>query len=423
MILFFIRRFNDIDHTVPIVYRLAKDGYKDMAVLALNPDFDLTDDFRLNFLKDECDITVMHVYKFFAPTFIHRFAATFICNTGDACYSIIKQLNNALRFILKGRYTSFFLYRIIFKHLFGDTWSETMLRKKDVRLIVFDWQRLGRFVTLPLTKAAKQLNIPKLAVPHGISMYTNEKWTNVSSSNNQSLDFEDRWKDFDKIIVQFEHYKQTVVNAGVPLEKLTVLGSTRFCREWEDVYQKLVPESNNYHNSSNKNKIKLVFMDHSAQFRTTVDNVVYAVEKLVELDYVELVIKPSTGSRASLSSMKLYDIAKVDFNTPSVNLIKWADVVMGTNSSILLEPLLMGKTFIYPKYFHENNMLWNEMGASWTVHSYAEMEKALQKIAAQPDYRPYTNDNVDKFITTVVYGGIRDRDVLGDHANYILSLI
>lgn len=423
MILFFIRRFNDIDHTIPIVYRLAKDGYRDMAVLALNPDFDLADDFRLNFLKNECGVTVDHVYKYFTPSFLHRFLARFICNSGDKSSSVIKKLNKAFRAVLKDRYTSFFLNKIIFGRLFGEKWAERMLLVKGARLIVFDWQRLGKFITLSLSGAAKKLNVPSLAVPHGISLYTNEDWTVSASSNDTLLDFGDRWKDFDTILVQFERYRQTVTKAGVPAEKLHVLGSTRFCREWEEIYQKLIPESGNYSNNSRPGRVKVVFMDHAARYRTTVNKVVDTVEQLVKLDYVDLVIKPSTSSRSALTSMRLYDIAKVDFDTSSVELIKWADVVIGTTSSILIEPLLMKKIFIYPKYFHENHMLWDEMGACWTVNNYEEMEGALQKIAKQPGYRPYTDNNVDRFITEIVYGGVPERDVLGDYGKYILSLI
>ncbi len=423
MILFFIRRFNDIDHTVPIVYRLAKDGFKDMAVLALNPDFDLSEDFRINFLKDKCAVTVEHVHKFFMPSLIHRFLGRFICNSGGQHFSITGKLNKVFRAVLKDRYTSLFLNSLIFKRFFGDRWAERMFLAKGTRLVVFDWQKFGKLGTLSLSRAAKKLSIPILAVPHGISLYTNKDWIASTSSGDTLLNFGGRWKDFDKIIVQFEHYKRTVVSAGVPLEKLLVLGSTRFCREWEKVYEKLIPCTDIYSNKGSQGKVKIVFMDHAARYRTTVDKVIDTVEKLVRLEYVDLVIKPSTSSRSALTSMMLYDIAKVDFNTSSVELIKWADVVMGTTSSILIEPLLMGKIFIYPKYFHDNNMLWDEMRACWKVANYNELEEALSKVAKNTGHKPYSDADVNSFITEVVYGGVSDRDVLGDYKDYILSLV
>ena len=79
MILFFVRRFNDIDHTVPVVYRMAKDGYKDIVVLAANPRYDIKNDFRLNFLKDKYAIEVDYVYRYFMPTLVHKLTSWVIC--------------------------------------------------------------------------------------------------------------------------------------------------------------------------------------------------------------------------------------------------------------------------------------------------------------------------------------------------------
>jgi hypothetical protein len=43
------------------------------------------------------------------------------------------------------------------------------------------------------------------------------------------------------------------------------------------------------------------------------------------------------------------------------------------------------------------------------------------KVQAEPDYRPYSQEDVDKFIEYVVYGGKKDRDVLGEYKDFILS--
>ena len=79
------------------------------------------------------------------------------------------------------------------------------------------------------------------------------------------------------------------------------------------------------------------------------------------------------------------------------------------------------KTFIYPKYFHENEMLWEKMNACWTVNNYQELEEAIYKIKSDHNYRAYSQEDVDKFIEYVVYNGNRDRDVLGDYKDFIVS--
>jgi len=148
-------------------------------------------------------------------------------------------------------------------------------------------------------------------------------------------------------------------------------------------------------------------------------------------DSVKIGVKPTTGSIGkylknkidNISSIKKIEHVRLAPDIHSLSLIKWADVVMCTTSSICVEVLLNGKIFLYPKYLHENTMLFEEMGACWTINSYAELENALQKIAQYPNFRPYQDRDVDAFITEVVYGGLKSRDVLGDYKNAILASV
>ena len=52
MYLFFTRHFNDIDHITPIAWRLKKDNYP-VAIYCMNPRYDIPNDYRLQFLKNE----------------------------------------------------------------------------------------------------------------------------------------------------------------------------------------------------------------------------------------------------------------------------------------------------------------------------------------------------------------------------------
>ena len=61
------------------------------------------------------------------------------------------------------------------------------------------------------------------------------------------------------------------------------------------------------------------------------------------------------------------------------------------------------------------------MNACWTVNNYKELEDALQKINLDSSYKPYSHADVDKFIEYIVYGGKKDRDVLGEYKDFILS--
>ncbi len=52
MYLFFIREFNDIDHITPIVWKMRQDNFP-LAVLCLNPEYDLHEVARLIIAREE----------------------------------------------------------------------------------------------------------------------------------------------------------------------------------------------------------------------------------------------------------------------------------------------------------------------------------------------------------------------------------
>ena len=166
-------------------------------------------------------------------------------------------------------------------------------------------------------------------------------------------------------------------------------------------------------------------MDHSSLFRIKKTVVEASVKQIANLDFVDLIIKPSTSAqeekKGGISSDRLSQFSPVCYETSSTELCEWADVVMGTTSSILLEPLLMKKIFIYPKHFCENQHLYEEMNACWVVNSDRELINALQKINIDRGYKPYSQENVDSFIKCVVYSGKRNRDVLGEYKDFIVS--
>src|SRR3989338_712860 len=80
MIVFVIRRLNDIDHATPIIYRLAKEGRRRLLVLCMNPFYDISNDFRLRFLKNGLNISIDYLYTYFCPSVFHKIAGVLICN-------------------------------------------------------------------------------------------------------------------------------------------------------------------------------------------------------------------------------------------------------------------------------------------------------------------------------------------------------
>ena len=64
MYLFCVRHFNDVDHITPVVWRMKHENYP-VAVYCINPRYDIENDYRLKFLKEQ-GITVESIYDAFA---------------------------------------------------------------------------------------------------------------------------------------------------------------------------------------------------------------------------------------------------------------------------------------------------------------------------------------------------------------------
>ncbi len=135
---------------------------------------------------------------------------------------------------------------------------------------------------------------------------------------------------------------------------------------------------------------------------------------------IEVMIKPHTrtGTNSRLfANLKLPDASNI--LTPE--LCEWAEVVLVIGSSVITEALMQKKPVLYLKYLHANTMLFEECGACWTIHNEAELEYALQSLRKKEMDVPYGDVNVNRFLSEVVYGGRKKRDVLGDYVQFITN--
>jgi hypothetical protein len=103
----------------------------------------------------------------------------------------------------------------------------------------------------------------------------------------------------------------------------------------------------------------------------------------------------------------------------SVELSEWADVVLAIGSSIIIEPLKQGKPVLYLKYLHENTTQYEELGACWTIYDEAKLKDALLSLRDNKKKVTYSKENVNRFLSEIIYGGPDERDVLGDYEVFI----
>jgi hypothetical protein len=422
MYLFFIREFNDIDHMTPIVWKMRRDNYP-VAVYCLNPEYDLQNDYRLLFLK-QLGIKVSFVCDEFGQALglWHRI----IRLIGRTCFAIVNKINHHSRSSFSDAFAALRrcalkigkkCYKRSREKFYNVSWARNILEQSGAQALSFDHINPDRYIAEIFLRAATEKSIPTLALPHGVFIYTN----NFVRTGSAEEDRYDKFNRFDYIITQNELRKEVLVRAGVQREKIFVLGSARYCNEWMTLNTSILPRTMKL-NPETPGRLKAVFMTTRFVYRIDVERMLKTFDLLSELEGIEMVVKPHTrtGKEAKVyENIPLTNVAEFS----SVELCKWADVVLAIGSSIIIEPLKQGKPVLYLKYLHENTTQYEELGACWTIHDEDELKDALRSLQDNRTKVPYTDENVNRFLSEIIYGGRGERDVLGDYESFIVNSV
>ena len=422
MYLFFIRHFNDIDHTTPIVWKLIKDNYP-VAVYCMNPLYDIRKDYRLQFLKKQ-GATVAYLHEAFdqGKGIFYRIMQALVKKCGDLQIKLENDRQRQSGMLtgaiiqLVGRIGSV-SYKLMRKFYYDEGWACSILKKTGAQVICFDHIMPRLYVVEAFLKASRRMSIPSLALPHGVYLYTNEA-TKPKATDERRLA---KFNRFDYIIVTNELRKALLAHAGVAEDKIFVLGSARYCGEWLEQNRKILPGGFDITNAES-GKLKVALMPSKPQCRVDVERMMKTCNILDDLSGIEAMIKPHTRIRKndrSFDNVPLIDVSHV----LTAELCEWADVLINVGSSVITEALMRGKPALYLKYLHENTTLFEELGACWTIHTETELKDALLSLQADKNSVPYSKESVANFLSEVVYGGDDSRDVLSTYEQFIVNCV
>jgi hypothetical protein len=418
MFLFLVRHFNDIDHITPVAWKMKSDNFQ-VGVYCMNPRYDVWNDYRLCFLKNQ-GVAVDYLHNAFDR---HRGQFHQILNRlVQTSYGVQQRFNaqdrkqSLIWAGLGGRLAGFagsLFYKLTRRLFYNTRWARSILEQTGARAICFDYVMPSLYVVDAFLKAAKEMSIPSLALPHGVYLYTNEGAKPKATDTRRFAKF----NRFDHIIIPNQLRKEILVGSGVAEEKMVVLGSARYCSEWLEQHKKIVPrvlESKH----QEPQKLKVVLMASKPQARMDVDRMADTLDMLAELDEIDVLIKPHTraaGSQNLFDDMQLPNASHV----LTAELCEWADVLLVVGSSVVTEALMRGKAALYLRYLHSNTTLFEALGACWIIHDEIELKNALLSLQANRTDVPYKKESVAEFLSEVVYGGGSPRDILHEYEQFI----
>jgi hypothetical protein len=404
----------------PVVWKMSTDNYP-VAVYCINPEYDIRSDYRLDFLK-ESGVRVNFLYNDFDKElglwsrmtrflFLGSFALERQLSFTDWSRSSPPARMLGQLFQKLGSW----FYDLAKEKFYDLSWARTVIELSCAKVLCFDWVRPRQYIIDVLLRAAKEMSVPTLALPHGVFVYTND-FNKIGSSKERTFE---KYNSYDYIILQNERCREVIAATGVDREKIVILGSARYCKEWIAQNKKILPRMIKS-NGQNTKKLRVVFMTTKTRYGIHTERMLKSFDILSNLTDTEVMIKPHTrtGTEAYLYNNLPLPIA---WDVSSVELCEWADVVLVIGSSIIVEVLAVDKPTLYLKYLHENTTLYEEYGACWTIHDETELQDALLSLQAGKADAPYSHENVNKFLSEIIYGGQSGRDVLSGYEQFIVN--
>ncbi len=365
-VIMFVGHFNDIDHLSPVAYKLWETGRARPIVVVTDPAYDIEGDYRLRFLEEHCGAKVRHAPWFEPPNIVVAWL------TGLAASIREGPLGGP----------AIFAFRALRQLFYGRRWADKVLSKYQPAALVFEWAHPASGIAGAFVLAGKVRGVPALSLPHGMFIFTNDLVTRGEQQRGRvSRDYVNL---FDRAVYQSRLHADRAREEGVRPEKTAVLGSARYCDEWQRLNLDIQPVTFTSEKGEGCTH-RAVLMLPQWNYNADKDAAVRTLRRLGDEAWLHLAVKPHTRELAAkpdyLRELDALPNVEIVGDVPSTALIQWADSVIVSGSSIALEVLLQGKVHIDPAYVDENSTVFEEAGAEWTVHDDDDLVDALRRLS------------------------------------------
>ena len=184
---FFIRTYNAIDHTVPVMYKLIKTTNIEVVII-LYGSKKYFNDYRIKYLNRDENVNVYHINDFsiLQNLKIKR------SNIKTTCKIIYLKMSSYFDIVKKRKYQKIIVNKLI----------DNIFKESETGIVAFDWQARSedkvRFANMVI-EAAKKREIAQICLPHGDSPDYNWMF------KKETIDYEsiDQWgkNPFDIVVV------------------------------------------------------------------------------------------------------------------------------------------------------------------------------------------------------------------------------
>lgn len=399
---FFLYHFNDVDQIAPVVWKLLQRGETATAVM-LDPDYDVAIDRRIALLRTYPAFTVMAVDEAIP---VPGIAWLFRQRDGATVGAARRALRKLLR--LSGLSVG---------------WAAAALRRLGARTCVFEWGGLGARNRTEFLIAAQRLGLRTVCLPHGQSIYLEFHATQGGAVGAAPAPERADYNVYDAYVFQSRYHRDIQVSKGLDGAMCRVLGSARYCPEWQArlvaMHAEFTPAE------APGDRLKVVFMLGHWAYTVERAATMAALDAMADADWIHLVVKDHTRGSGSLPSterrrLEARDGFQSTASAASTALIAWADAVICFGSSIAIEAVQGGTPLVNPRYLHANRTIFDSCQAGLAADSLDELMEVLAALhRPRPPAVPETARRA--LLRQTVYGDAEPFDVLAAYADVVLG--
>ena len=388
---FWARRNSDVDHMVPVIYTILKNGinpknikYYDYWLHRSLHGIDIRRDPRIMFLRRHGVV----------------FKQSKICSVLFLINSFLLSFSSKIIIV----HIIKFFWGKLYHHLITIIYTNKIkgLSKKYEKNAIFIIDHGSSTPYQLVAKYAKKHHIKTFAVPHGIYMHRGAK-----DIKHHKIIFHEKenMKFFDLIAIPNQIYKLFHHSTS---KNTIVLGTPRFDMEWIRILKNIYSSPNQLRDENNLNVLFFAEkkgMNFKNEFIPWFDmnQVLKIIDFLSSDPSINLIIKPHPSLRGrKLDPYRRKNVILIDEKKKfsSFQLVKIADVVVSISTSALMDALILQKRVLIPTYASSFKLLISEYDNNCIAETFEEFIEKMESykktfmIQKNPGYNKLVDDLV-----------------------------
>jgi hypothetical protein len=259
---------------------------------------------------------------------------------------------------------------------------------RGIKALVMDWAQREHHCTATLTDIAHRQGIPSISLPHGIDHVADR--TYYTERLNAGT-----FAHFDHIVVPNDIRRDILTKAGMPGERIHMLGAARFTTAWLGRLATIFPPRPD----DGSGRLKVVFFEQKIplRFKATLAT----LQMIVALDCIDLIIQPKPIQCGRKNDL-LEEFPTQISTRHASSLCAWADVIVGTSSTVMFEALVRKKHLVWTRHLDTHDLCYRTHGGAWIVDEDDALIDLLYRLHGAPTTPPVDGT---AFCREILWGG------------------